>query len=200
MNALKIFGIVFGFFTVVLLVTITLQSPQTHVERSITINASPSTVFPYFNDLKKYNEWWAWGKLDPNIQQTYEGPPSGVGSKMSWISYNPEIGTGSQWIEESEENKRVKAGLQFAGLEGHYVSEAVLSPIKNGTRVTYHYYGDVSNTGIGNVLIGKFFGMFTDNLVGKDYEQGLKNLKEVVEQQPQISPLPRSTTDSTAVR
>ncbi len=199
MKALKIFGIVLGIIIVVLLVVITLQSPQTHVERSVTINALPSTVFPYFNDLKKINEWWAWAKLDPNIQLTYEGPPSGVGSKMNWISYIPEIGTGSRWIVESEESKRVKAELHFAGFDGQYVSEAILVPMENGTRVIYHYYSDVSNTGAGNVFLGKFFGMFTDSRVGKDYEQGLKNLKELVEQQPQIS-RPAPTTDSTAVR
>ena len=198
MKALKVFGIVLGLIVVVILVMIAMQSPQSHVERSITINASPSAVFPYFNDFKKFNEWSPWVKLDPNIQQTYEGPPAGVDSKMSWTS--EKLGPGSQWIIESEENKRVKTGLQFGGFDGRFFSEAVMDPIEKGTRVTYHYYGDVSNTGFVNVMMGKFFGMFMDSMLGKDYEKGLNNLKDVVEQQPQISPDANAATDSTGVK
>ena len=50
------------------------------VTRSATISAPPSAVFPYVNDLHKWQDWSPWAKLDPNAKVTFEGPEAGTGA------------------------------------------------------------------------------------------------------------------------
>lgn len=182
-RALKILGI--SAVSVVALVGIisVFLSPKSHLERSMVINAPAAAIFEQVNTIKNTNKWQPWGMQDPNLKVVYEGPESGVGAKMSWQS--EKLGNGSQWIIESTQDKHVKIGLQFADFDGTYSGDIHLEPAENGTKVTWTYDGDVSNTGMATAVIGKFMGTFIDSMMGKDYETGLTNLKTLVESQPQ---------------
>jgi len=185
MKALKFVGIGLGALLVIVIVITSVQSPKTHLERSIVVNASPASVFKYVNNFKNFNTWSPWHSIDPNTAYTFEGPEEGVGAKMFWKSEHEEVGEGEQWIVESEENKRVKSGMKFGGFEGEYFAEVVLEPAdNNSTKVTWHYYGDVSKASAFGAAAGKFFGMFMDGMLGPQYEKGLSSLKEVVEKEP----------------
>ena len=48
------------------------------------------------------------GKLDPNMQKTFEGPAAGVGQSYSWSG--KEAGRGKLTIEESVPGKNKRAG------------------------------------------------------------------------------------------
>ena len=49
------------------LIIIGLFLPNTaHVERRITIQASPSAVFSVINDIKAFNLWSPWARIDPD--------------------------------------------------------------------------------------------------------------------------------------
>lgn len=200
MKALKFLGIGLGALLVLIIVVTSMQSPKSHLERSVVINAQPASIFAYVNNLKNFNEWSPWHNLDPNTKYDFEGPEAGVGAKMSWKSDHEEVGEGVQWIVESEENKRVKTGMQFGGFEGDYFAEVVLEPTENNaTKVTWHYYGDVSNASTFGAAAGKFFGMFMDGMLGPSYEKGLASLKQVVERKasqpgPVTEPTPADTT------
>ena len=37
-----------------------------HVERSITIDAPPATVFALANSFRGFNEWSPWAEIDPD--------------------------------------------------------------------------------------------------------------------------------------
>lgn len=198
MKALKYVGLGIGALVAVIVGVTILQSPTTHMERSIVINASPAAIFPYLNDFHKSSEWSPWRKLDPNMKQVFDGPEEGVGAKMAWTSANGEVGEGEQWIEESEANKRVKSGLKFGGMEGDFYGEFVLEPVDGGTKVTWHYFGDVGKASASGALFGKFFGMFMDSMLGPQYETGLSDLKTLVENQPEPPPA-TAAPDSTAV-
>lgn len=183
-RALKILGItVVGLVALVGIVSAFL-SPKSHLERSTVINASASTIFEQVNTIKNTNQWQPWGMQDPNLKVTYEGPESGVGAKMSWVS--EKLGNGSQWIIESTADKHVKVGMQFADFDGTYTGEINLEPAEGGTKVTWTYDGDVSNTGAATAVVGKFMGLFINGALGKDYEQGLNNLKSLAEKNAQM--------------
>lgn len=160
-------------------------SPKSHLERSIVINAPASAIFEQANTIKNTNNWQPWGMQDPNLKVTYEGPKSGVGAKMSWQS--EKLGNGSQWIIESEQDKHLKVGMQLP-FDGTYTSDISLEATEGGTKVTWTYDSDVSNTGMASSVMGKFMGMFTDSMLGADYEQGLRTLKKVAESAPQPQP------------
>lgn len=197
MKAIKIIGMGIGAIIAVALIGVAFMSPKSHMERSIVINASPASVFQQLNNYKNFNTWSPWAAMDPSTKYTFEGPESGPGAKMSWVSTNDNVGVGSQWIIEQEENRRVKSGMQFGGMDGTYFAEFILEPVEGVTKVTWTYDGDVSGTGVMNASFGKLFGLMTDAMLGPQYEGGLASLKKVVESMPVANPVPSDSTTVT---
>ena len=161
----------------VLLVVAFLLPREVAVARSATINAAPEAIFPYMNDLKKFNEWQPWARKDPNTKYEFEGPDSGKGQKVTWKSDHEGVGSGSQEIIESIENQLVRTALDFGD---HGTAEAVMKfePKGEGTNVTWGFTTDV-----GNNPIARYMGLMMDSWIGKDYDEGLANLKQLVESQ-----------------
>lgn len=181
MKILKYVGIGLAVILLLAVLFTVFQSPQSHLERSVVINAPDSVIFEYVNNYQKFNAWSPWAKLDPGTQYMYDGPTAGVGARMSWVSKNPDVGSGAQWIVESEPNRRVKSGMQFGDFEGDFFAVVDIEPTEGGNKVTWHYYGDVSQASAKGALMGKFFGLFMDGMLGPQYEDGLKNLKAAAE-------------------
>lgn len=196
MKAIKIIGIGLGAIIAIALIGVAFMSPKSHMERSIVINASPALVFQQLTNYKNFNTWSPWAAMDPSAKYTFEGPEAGPGTKMSWVGDESKVGSGSQWIIEQEENRRVKSGMQFGGMEGTYFAEFILEPVEGGTQVTWTYDGDVSGTGMMNASFGKLFGLMTDAMLGPQYEDGLKRLKEMVESMPTSHPAPSDSTNA----
>ncbi|MET0263087.1 MAG: polyketide cyclase, partial [Rariglobus sp.] len=63
-------GTVFAIF----LVIVALQPADFRVERSTVISAPPSKVFSKVNNLRTWQEFSPWAKLDPNAKVTFSGP------------------------------------------------------------------------------------------------------------------------------
>jgi hypothetical protein len=146
-----------------------------HVERSIEIAAPPERIFPYVNDLGRFNEWSPWARLDGGTEYRFEGPSAGVGAIMRWESENPGVGTGGLQIVESEYPYRVRTALDF-GSQGVATAFFRLEPLGGRTQVTWGF--DVE---FGYDLMGRYFGLFMDAWIGPVYEQGLMNLRAAVE-------------------
>lgn len=176
MKVLKIIGIVLAAIIVIGAIAVSLQPSQGHVEKSIVINASPAAVYNELNGFKSFKEWSPWAKMDPGAQYTFEGPETGTGAKMNWAG--EKVGTGSQWIEESVENQKIKCGLAFEGFDSKAWAEFVLSPKDDGTLVTWTYDG--ANDGI----TGKAMWMVMGSMLEGQYEEGLADLKKYVEGLP----------------
>src|SRR5947207_2715339 len=96
----------------IVLVVAAMKPDDFRVERSATVSAPPAVVFEYVNDAKKFEQWNPWQKLDPNIKNTYSGPPSGVGAACSW-SGNREVGKGTSTIIESKPGELVRQKLEM---------------------------------------------------------------------------------------
>jgi hypothetical protein len=108
---------------------------QAHVERSIVINAPQAKVFDTLNGFKRFNEFSPWAVLDPNTQYRYEGPETGIGAKMSWVSTDSKVGSGTNEIVESTPPEFIRTRLDFGG----QLAEASFKfePADGGTRVTW---------------------------------------------------------------
>lgn len=182
MKALKIIGIVVVALIMVAVVAIAFISPRSHMERSIVISGTPTSVLEEFSNFKKFNEWSPWSQMDPDAKYTFEGPDSGVGAKMSWDG--PKSGKGSQETVEYEPGKRVKNLMKFDVMEGAMYSEIFVEEVAEGTKVTWTYDQDVSGTAPMNAAIGKLFGLGMDGMMGKQYEEGLNAVKKIVESKP----------------
>ena len=152
---------------------------KVQVSRSITIDRPANKVFKAVNSMHHFNKWSPWAQLDPEAKYQYDGPEFGVGSKMSWQG-NEEVGSGRQSIIASTPNSMVKAELYFDG-QGDDPSWATyqIKDMGGSSEVSWVFDADFS----GNIL-GRYFGMMMDGMLGPQYETGLQNLKTLVEALP----------------
>jgi hypothetical protein len=169
--------VLIGLVTLIVLVVVVgyLLPRQVHIERSIVINAPRAQLFDALNGFKRFNEFSPWAALDPNTQYSYAGPESGVGAKMSWISTNSKVGSGTNEIVESTTPDFIRTRLDFGGQPAEATFR--FEPADGGTRVTWGFDGDV-----GNNPIARYVGLMFDKWIGGDYEKGLARLKVVMEQ------------------
>ena len=169
--------VIIGLVTLIVLIVVTgfLLPRQVHVERSIVINAPQAQLFEALNSFKRFNEFSPWAALDPNTQYTYEGPESGVGARMSWVSSDPDLGSGTNEIVESRAPDLIRTRLNFGGQPAE--ATFTFAPSDGATRVTWGFDGD-----LGNNPIMRFVGLMFDKWIGSDYEKGLARMKQVMEQ------------------
>ena len=150
---------------------------SSHVERSITLNASMDEVFTQVNSFQKFNQWSPWFEKDPAATYIYSGPELGVGNKMEWRSKKPEVGNGSQEIIESIYPRYVKTRLYFGDDPEPGFAEFTIQELgPNQTKLTWGFDAE-----FGNNIIGRYFGVMMDGMLGPEYEKGLSTLKRMLE-------------------
>jgi hypothetical protein len=146
------------------------------VQRRAMIDAPPDRIFALINDFHQWGVWSPWEKLDPAMKRTFDGPAAGVGSSYAWEG-NSKAGQGRMEITESTSPSRLRLNLNFIKpFKANNVTEFNLAPKGNGTDVTWTLSGP-------SPFVTKLMMVFTtmDKMVGKDFEEGLANLKRVTE-------------------
>ena len=163
---------------IALLLAIAASRPdQFRIERSATIKASPERIFPLINDLHRWQAWSPYEKKDPSMERTYEGPASGLGAAYGWNG-NKNIGSGRMEISQSVPSSRVNLTLEFfTPFKASNTAEFVLVPQGDATRVIWAMQGRANFM---SKLMGLVFNF--DKMVGKDFEDGLVNLRTLSEQ------------------
>ena len=148
------------------------------VERSVEIDASPQAVFAMVNDFQQFNRWQPWALIDPSTRYVFEGPDTGAGSRMIWYSDHPQVGDGMQEILESLPYSRVRALLDF-GTGGMAYADYLIDAREGGSVLTW-----TLETDMGGNPVGRYVGLMMDGMIGPSYEQGLSNLKAILESGP----------------
>ncbi|MBC8001192.1 MAG: SRPBCC family protein, partial [Opitutaceae bacterium] len=164
---------------VIILAVVGLFLPGTyHVERSVTITASSSDIYPYLNSLKKWPEWTAWTVAKyPDMKISFEGPESGAGAIYHWDGKSS--GQGTLKLTQSSPTNGVFFDLSFD--HGKYLSKgSILMDLSDeGVEVTW------TNEGVlGWNPVNRYFGLFMDRMMGPDFQKGLENLKLKLENLP----------------
>ena len=170
-----------GLVTLIALLAVVgfLLPDDAHVERSAVINAPECTVFAQLTDFRRFNEWSPWVGIDPNTQYTFSDPSYGPGATMSWTSDHRNVGSGTQEIKSVDPYKEVQVALDF-GDQGQADAFYRLSPEGEGTRITWGF-----DTSFEGNILGRYFGLFMDSMVGASYDEGLAKLKAIAEGLPQ---------------
>lgn len=177
MKALKIISL--GLLIIILVtaaIGVFLPS-RTSVERHISIMAPIATVFSLTNDLYQQQKWSPWPEQDPNAQFNFSGPRRGLGATLAWDGEI--IGQGKQTIVESTPYSRLVNHIDF-GRGAPAVATIELASDGLETTVQWSLQMD-----FGRNLLARYFGLFSEKLVGRDYEKGLQNLKAMAESLPQ---------------
>lgn len=176
---LKKILIAFGILILVFIIVVATRPPQFRVSRSITVAAPAAAVFPHVNELKKWQPWSPWVKLDPNAKSTFEGPDAGVGSVMGWAG-NQDVGEGKMTIIESKPHELVRYRLEFyKPMAGVSEAEFTFKPEGNSTVVTWSMHGTNNFVGRAMCMV-----MNMDKMLGGQFEQGLTSIKGLVESKP----------------
>ena len=193
MKVLKVLGIIVLALVAIVFAIGLFLSNEAHLERSVTINASPGKIYQELNTFNNILEWSPWTKIDPAARYEYAGPEYGVGARYSWDSEDPNVGKGSQEIIGTRENKYVKTEMKFVGMEGgSFYAEFILTSEAEGTQVTWTYDGHTEG------FFWRYFMAGTDMILGPMYEQGLDDLKIYIEGLPEMDPQPEAVEmDST---
>jgi hypothetical protein len=138
------------------------------------------------DDLRGFQEWSPWEKLDPGMKRTFLGPARGVGAVYSWAG-NDQVGSGKMTVTESVPDSKVVYALQFIE---PFASEATttltLAPAGAETQVTWAMEGT-------NGMMGKAFSlvMDMDKMIGADFEKGLDLMRHIAEKRPrEVAPKP----------
>ena len=161
---------------VILAIVAALQPPTYHVERSMTMNASPAAVFAQADDLRLYEHWNPFGRDDTTTVLAYQGPANGTGSAMTWRGTGS-AGEGHMTIAETKPNEFVHYRLEFIKpFAGTAESAITIKSQGNQSVVTWSMDGE--NTFMSK-LMGLFMGM--DKMIGGFFVQGLTALKSIVE-------------------
>lgn len=154
----------------------TTRPDKFHIERSILIKASPGDVFAEIEDFKRWTAWSPWEKIDPTMKRGYSGASKGVGTIYTWEGES-KVGAGRMEIVSASQASQVQIKLDFfKPFQAHNTATFTLSPEGELTQVTWAMFGP---SPLMSKLMGIFFSM--DNMIGKDFEAGLSNLKAVCE-------------------
>jgi len=169
--------IVFAVAVLAFVATVALQPPDFRIARSATISAPADAVFAQVNDLRRWEDWSPWAKLDPAVKNTFEGPAAGKGAVFMW-SGNNEVGEGRMTITESRPNELIRIKLDFIKpFESTCTTEFSFKPENEKTAVTWTMFGT-------HGFVEKAFCLFMDmdKMVGGDFEKGLAQLESVVKE------------------
>ena len=160
---------------VVLLLALT--KPNTFaVQRAISIKAPAEKIFALINDFHQWGTWSPYENKDPGMKRTYSGAESGKGAVYAWDGNN-NVGSGRMEILDASAPSKIQIKLDFfTPFEGHNTAEFTMLPQGDGTILTWLMYGPAP-------LMAKIMHVFMniDNMVGRDFEIGLANLKKLTE-------------------
>lgn len=159
-----------GIIAVFLLVAALLPASYT-VERNIRINQTPEVIYAQVADFNNFLLWNPWSSTDPDAKNEISGTSQQPGHKWAWSG--TEVGKGYLTLTEVQPHTRI---LMELGFTEPWVSKAketwTFEAAAGQTLVTWRDEGELSYP------FARYFGLLMDNMLGKDFEKGLNNLKK----------------------
>jgi hypothetical protein len=174
--------VLIGLVVIILVVVaiIATRPAEFKISRSANIGAPADVVFAQVNDFHNWDGWSPWAKLDPAMKTKFEGAQSGTGAMYSWTG-NDKVGEGKMTITDSKPTEKVAIKLEF--IKPFAATNTATFDIKaagDKSDVTWSMEGH-------NNFMAKAFSLFMnmDQLIGKDFEKGLAQMKTVAETESQ---------------
>jgi Polyketide cyclase / dehydrase and lipid transport len=158
------------------LITALFVSKEMKSDKDVVINKPKAEVYEYVKLLTNQNNYSKWATMDPNMKKTFSGTDGTVGFISAWDG-NSEVGKGAQEITAIVAD-RIDYELRFEkpmkSVNQAYMTTTAITD--SSTKVTWGFSGKMNYP---LNIMNLFFN--ADEMVGKDFEFGLKKLKEILE-------------------
>ncbi len=167
------------------------------VSRTATMHAPKDVVFNQMSNFKNWTNWSPWYKMDPGVKMTYTGTDGAAGAAYHW---------------EGDEKKSGAGDMKCVGINGtamnyevaftkpnHGQANGVLKADDAGNGTTTATWSFTMHMPFPFNAMTVFMNM--DKMLGKDFEDGLANMKGYVENMPApAAPAPAADTVKPAVQ
>jgi len=173
---IAIIAIVLALAIAIILVLAATKPSTFSVQRAASIRAPAEKIFPLINDFHQWKSWSPYENRDPAMKRSYSGAASGQGAVYGWEG-NKNVGSGRMEILDATQPSKIVIKLDFfSPFEGHNTAEFTMLSQGEATLVTWLMHGPAPFV---NKLMQVF--MSLDRMIGKDFEAGLVNLKNITE-------------------
>jgi hypothetical protein len=173
---LTIIAIIVSVAVIILIIGLFVKKEYS-VTREIVINKSTSEVFNYIKYLKNQDHFSKWNTMDPSMKRDYKGTDGQVGFVSLWDG-NKKVGKGEQEITKVSNGKGLEMEIRFIkpfpGLAQAYMYATPTDG--NQTKVSWGF-----NSSMKYPMNTMLLFMNMSNMIGKDFEVGLNNLKTILE-------------------
>lgn len=172
-----VLGSILGLIVLVLFVA-AFSKKEYAVVREVVINKPKTEVYEYVKYLKNQDNFSVWAKMDPNMKKTFTGTDGTVGCISGWESTNENVGSGEQEIKGVVDGERIDFELRFK-VPFESTSDAYMTTENSGENATLVKWGFAGKMPYPMNAMLLFMDM--DKAIGKDFEEGLANLKVLLE-------------------
>jgi len=152
------------------------------VQRSVSVQAKPEKIFPWINDFHQWKSWSPYENKDPAMKRSYSGAADGKGAVYGWEG-NKNVGSGRMerfWMprcrrrsSSSSISSRHSRATDTARI--HHAAAGRCHQRDNQRHLADARSGALHCPGVMQVFIN------LDHMIGKDFEVGLVNLKNLAE-------------------
>lgn len=150
------------------------------VTREVTIARPQDQVFGYIKFLKNQQHYNKWVMADPKAKMEYKGTDGAPGFVYGWDS--DKSGKGEQEIKGITEGQKLNSEIRFIKpFEGLALTEMSTEPAGAGQTKVKWTFNSTMHYPMNTMLL--FMDM--NDVLGKDLQESLGNLKNVLEKQPQ---------------
>jgi len=148
------------------------------IEKNVSVDKDISAVFDFLKETKNQDKFSVWNMKDPNMKKTYSGTDGSKGFVYSWDSRDKSVGAGSQEIIDITEGARIDYLMRFVRpMQNTATSSFILHKInEHSTSVTWTFRGQTT-------FPMSLFAPVFKNMLGKQLQQSLQNLKLLLEKE-----------------
>lgn len=151
------------------------MADQIILTRSIEIDAAPVEARAAIDDLHRWVDWSPFEGLDPDLERSYTGPESGVGSGYAWQG-NRKAGAGRMAVTEASDQV-VGVRVRFLKpFKSESLSTFTIAPTATGSQVTWRMSFEKTLLARVMSLVAPY-----EKVLGPELTKGLAKLKVVLE-------------------
>jgi hypothetical protein len=176
LEIIAIIAVILAIAIAIVLILAATKPDTLRVQRATSIKAPADKIFALINDFHQWVTWSPYENKDPAMKRAYSGAESGKGAVYAWDGNN-NVGSGRMEILETAVPAKIVIKLDFfKPFEGHNTAEFTMLPQGDVTNLTWTMTGPA-------VFMSKVMQVFMnlDNMIGRDFEVGLANLKKITE-------------------